>query len=1156
MADWILSPIAQIIIDRLGSEAVRQISSLWGVNDELDQLRQTISTIQAVLLDAEKKQRHNNQVQNWLQRLSGVVDDADNLMDEINTQALRCQVMSGNQISKQMCTFFSSSNQFGFRFKIGRRIEDIKKKLEAISNDRNFLLETGREEALSVKRVRDNTHSYVRQEDVIGRDMDRLAIKSKLLSESGEDNVSLIAVVGIGGLGKTMLAKSVFNDEQVQKHFELKMWVCVSDDFDLKQIVAKIIKAAPNDKNLENLEMEQLQKRLREVLGGKRYFLVLDDVWEENRAKWLQLEELITDGAKGSRVLVTTRSKRIADFTASKDQSHALGILNEDQSWTLFKRVAFKSGQEPENSNLVKIGREIVGRCKGVPLAIRTIGNLLYGENLESKWLALNKEFSEIPQASEEDIMPTLRLSYDHLASHLKLCFAYCCLFPKDYEIEVETLVRLWVAQGFLKLSNTSQDQCLEKVGYEYFMNLTEGSFFQDVEVDQCGVITQCKMHDLMHDLAILVSGEKCATFHSNCQGNINENTHHVSFERDSFSVSQTLLVQARKVRTVLFLDEYCSKVELDAVVSNFLFIRSLNLKELKTNSLNSIGRLKHLRYLDLSHHQHLEALPNSITNLVNLQTLKLSNCKKFRELPRDIENLINLRHLEIDNCRKLEYMPSGIGQLTNLQTLSMYVLKENKKPVLRYVGELKDLLRLNGLRGKLDVVNLRHKKDEVEEYGSAKLKDKQYLRSLRLDWYYDVEIVEADAIIGYEMSMDALQPHPNLQVLDIRNYGGVKLSSWLSSLENLVDLNLVDCKKCQYLVSLNRFHDLKVLKLWRLESLEYISNNIFNEDLFGTTKTILPSLRELELNKLPNLKGWWREIVIDHSFVAANEEDKHMSLPYLPSLSTLEIWDCPKLTCMPLYPHLEKLYLSNTSLNPLEETLRMKMMSSSTGSIVVFPTTTSSFSPLSTLKDLTLSAIEDLECLPDWFESLTSSLNYLCIESCPKLKDLCPGILHLSSLRHLEISNCEGLADMLNGDDGIMWKALTGRLHSLNIVTVLPKGIQHLTSLQQLVVSSSDSLTTIPKWIHNLKSLKTLHLQDCPNLTSFPEGIRSLTTLNSLFIWDCPMLLKRCKREIGEDWDKISHIQHLDLYPNPNKEENENASEIKGCNPFKKFGL
>ncbi|XP_062117915.1 disease resistance protein RGA2-like isoform X2 [Humulus lupulus] len=990
--------------------------------------------------------------------------------------------------------------------------------------------------------------------------MDRLAIISKLLLESGEDNVSIIAVVGIGGLGKTMLAKSVFNDDQVQKHFELNMWVCVSDDFDLKQIVAKIIKAAPNDKNLENLEMEQLQKRLREVLGGKRYFLVLDDVWEENHAKWLQLEELILDGAKGSRVLVTTRSKRIADFTASKDQSHSLGRLDEDQSWTLFKRVAFKSRQEPENSNLVKIGREIVGRCKGIPLAIRTIGNFLYGENLESKWLALNKEFSEIPQAGEEDIMPTLRLSYDHLASHLKLCFAYCCLFPKDYEIEVETLVRLWVAQGFLKLSNTSQDQCLEEVGYECFMNLTEGSFFQDVEVDQWGVMTHCKMHDLMHDLAILVSGAKCVTFHSHCQGNINENTHHVSFERDSFSVSQTLLVQARKVRTVLFLDKYCSKVELDAVVSNFLFTRSLNLKGLKTNSLNSIGRLKHLRYLGLSYHQHLEALPNSITNLVNLQTLKLSYCNEFRELPRDIENLINLRHLEIDNCDKLEYMPSGIGQLTNLQTLSNYVLKKNKKPVLRYVGELKDLLRLNGLRGELDVVNLSHKKDEVEEYGSAKLKDKQYLRSLRLSWY-DVEIVEADAIIGYEMSMDALQPHPNLQVLDISNYGGVRLSSWLSSLENLVDLTLTDCKKCQYLVSLNRFHGLKVLKLQRLESLEYISNNIFNEDLFGTTKTILPSLRELELGYLPNLKGWWREIVIDHSFVGANEEDKHMSLPYLPSLSTLEIWHCPKLTCMPLYPHLEHLTLANSSLKPLEETLRMKMMSSSAGSIVVFPTTTSSFSPLSKLKDLTLKAIEDLECLPDWFESFTS-LNKLGIRHCPKLKDLCPGILHLSSLRNLWISNCEGLADMLNGDDGIMWKALNGRLHSLtlislpNIVTVLPKGIQHLTSLQELEVLSSDSLTTIPEWIHNLKSLKILMLIICPNLTSLPEGIRSLATLNLLTIVKCPMLLKRCKRENGEDWDKISHIQHLGLYPNPNEEEDENASEMKGCNPFKKFGL
>ncbi|XP_062117793.1 disease resistance protein RGA2-like [Humulus lupulus] len=1222
MAELILSPIVDKIIGRLGSDAVKQISLVWGVNDELQQLNETISTIKTVLLDAEKKQSHNNQVNNWLHRLGNAVLEADDLMDEVNTEALRRQLMmSRNPMANQVCTFFSGSNQLAFRFKMSRRIEGIKKKLADISKDRNFLLEKG--ETPSVRRARD-TYSRLPQQDVIGREEDKSVIINKFLLESCEESVSVLAIVGIGGLGKTTLAQSVFNDEQVQKHFETKIWVCVSDDFDLKLIIKSIIESAKGDSSLGDMRMEPLQKKLQEVLGSKRFLLVLDDIWEKNHNKLSELKNLIiSDANVGSRVVVTTRFEDIAQFIATKQQPYRLGVLDEVQSWSLFKSMAFEDGsRELENSSIGKIEKEIVERCKGIPLAIKTIGNLLYGKSKESEWSSFNKEFSKISEQQDDDILSTLRLSYDHLASHLKLCFAYCSLFPKDYNIEVKTLVNLWMAQGFLKLSDPSQDECLEDVGYDWFMNLLEGSFFQDVEVDECGIIKRCKMHDLMHDLAVQVAGAECATFViSNGQGNIKETTHHVSFASHTYSKSEisVSLAHAKKIRTILHFSISKDQTFCDAIISNYKFIRCLDLHNSRMDLVaNSIGKLKHLRYLDLSANFGLKLLPNSITNLLNLQTLKLNHCfqlqelprdieklinlrhlelsscsklnslpsglgqlmqlryldlswnsgllllpdstnclsnlqtlklnhcSELQELPRDIEKLINLRHLEISDCDKLEYVPCGLGQLINLQTLSEYVLMKREESIRRHGGELKELMRLNNLRGELKVTNLSHEKDVAAEYGSAKFKDKKYLRSVSLEWDFRVRIDEAEAIVGYEMSMEGVQPHENLLELTLTNYGGVKLSTWLSSLTNLVNLTLADCKKCEYLVPLNQFHCLKVLNLWWLESLEYVSNNSCNEDVSGSTKTLLPSLQKLWLSGMPNLKRWWREIVI-----SGEEEDKHMSLPCFPSLSTLKIWDCPKLTCMPLYPHLEHLNLMNNNLKPLEETLRMKMSSSAA----------SSFSPLSKLKDLTLTTIEDLECLPDWFKSLTS-LNKLDIFDCPELKDLCPGILHLSSLQNLQIDKCKGLAHMLSGDgdDGIMWKVLNGRLHSLqllslpNIVTVLPKGIQHLTSLQHLKVYYSQSLTTIPEWIHNLKSLKKLEFNRCPNLTSFPEGIRSLTNLNSLTISSCPMLLKRCKREIGEDWDKISHIQQLEL----DEEENENASEeetesgeTKGCNLF-----
>ncbi|GMN74886.1 hypothetical protein TIFTF001_054473 [Ficus carica] len=199
----------------------------------------------------------------------------------------------------------------------------------------------------------------------------------------------------------------------------------------------------------------------------------------------------------------------------------------------------------------------------------------------------------------------------------------------------------------------------------------------------------------------------------------------------------------------------------------------------------------------------------------------------------------------------------------------------------------------------------------------------------------------------------------------------------------------------------------------------------------------------------------------------------------------------------MPLYPHLEEmLCLDNTSMKPFQQTIE----SSNSGLVQI--ATTSSFSPLSKLTTLQIYNIEDLECLPDWFKSLTS-LKILEIWYCSKLKDLRPGIQHLSSLGELDIRNCEELEEMFMNEDAMMWKALSERLHTLKLhwfvkLEALPQGIQHLTSLKELIVGGWESLESIPEWISNLKSLKTLEFWDCPKLTSLPEGIRSLLSLKS----------------------------------------------------------
>jgi len=176
---------------------------------------------------------------------------------------------------------------------------------------------------------------------------------------------------------------------------------------------------------------------------------------------------------------VTTRNEVVARTIRQESvariigtvESYSLKGLDEDASWSLFKQKAFEKGQEPKNSSIVALGKEIVRKCSGVPLAITTIGSLLGSKNPETKWSSFkNNELSKVSQ-NENDILPTLKLSYDHLPSHLKQCFAYCSLYPKDFEIYTSDLVKHWIAQGFV-MSSDDKNRCLEEVGNEYFKDL------------------------------------------------------------------------------------------------------------------------------------------------------------------------------------------------------------------------------------------------------------------------------------------------------------------------------------------------------------------------------------------------------------------------------------------------------------------------------------------------------------------------------------------------------------------------------------------------------------------------------------------------------------------------------------------------------------
>ena len=249
MAEAILLGITQTIIKTLGSMAFQEIGSMWGVKGELEKLKNTVSTIQAVLQDAEEQQGKP-----WLKKLNDAVYDADDLLTDFYTADLRRRVMGGDKMTMKVRSFFLSSNQLAFSSKMSRKIKAMRQRLNDIANDCiKFQLVECPLQMRVVIREMDQTCSLVCEEEVIGRELDKKAIIDLLLDFDVEENVSFISIVEIGGLGKTTLAQYVYNDEKIMTCFELRIWVCVFDVFDVKTIVENII-ASATGRTLKTLE--------------------------------------------------------------------------------------------------------------------------------------------------------------------------------------------------------------------------------------------------------------------------------------------------------------------------------------------------------------------------------------------------------------------------------------------------------------------------------------------------------------------------------------------------------------------------------------------------------------------------------------------------------------------------------------------------------------------------------------------------------------------------------------------------------------------------------------------------------------------------------------------------------------------------------------
>ena len=1128
VGEAVLSAFIETLFDKLASSDLLHFASQEQVLADINKWEKTLLKLHAVLGDAEEKQLTSRLVKLWLDDLRDLAYDVEDILDEFATEALGRKLMAETQASTSKvrrlipscCTNFTPT-AIKFNVKMRSKIEKITSRLQDISVQKNDLhlaedmdIAAGRPTTTRDLEILPTTCS-VDESRVCGRETDKAAILELLFDDNKPiinsddfDAVRVIAIIGMGGLGKTTLAQLAFNDKEAQTHFDLRVWVCVSDDFNvlkLTQTILQSVAAGGSDFN----DLNQLQLKLKEQLSGKKFLLVLDDVWNEKRHVWETFyHPMRSGGAQGSRVIVTTRNQGVVSAIGATS-TYPLKELSNDEFLSLLAQQALPTRNFDDYPQLRVIGDQIAKKCKGLPLAAKTLGGMLSTNQSSDAWEdILESKIWDLPDQENNIILPALKLSYHHLPSHLKRCFAYCSIFPKDYEFKMDELVLLWMGEGFLDKGRGRKQ--MEERGTEFFHELLGRSFFQHSD----RISSQFVMHDLVHDLAQFVAGDTCFNLEDKLENNeqhaIPERARHSSFIRQKYVVAGKFEVFGEvktNLRTLILLPinirnwwekGYISQKVLNDLLIGMRCLRVLSLADYYTREVpDLISELKHLRYLNFSNCS-IERLPDSVGDLYNLQTLILHGCDELIKLPKGIGKLINLRHLDITGTRKLQEMSFQVDNLTKLQTLSRFIVSKSGGP---RIGELKNL---SDLQGVLSISKL-HEIVKVEDASGANLKNKQKLEELKLKWndeFWDSRN-DADEL----QVLESLRPHENLERLTVAFYGGSKFPCWIGdpSFSKMVNLTLRYCKKCTSLPTLSGPPLLKVLHIKGMGKVESIC-----DEFYGECKNPFASLKELQFEDMPEWESWSHSNLMKENIRA------------FPNLEKLEIRECPKLVCgLPWMGH--KRYLVGLQELVISNCGGLTCLWEEEGQGV-----------LCNLKILRISDCAELEKLPS-----VMHLENLEIDGCPKLESF-PETGLPPMLRRLLVKNCGNLKGLPQNYNLCALESLT--IFTCPSLRCFPNG-ELPTTLKELSILDCDNLESLPEGMgmmrHNSNSnstcsLEYLDISGCPSLKSFSTATGEFvlpSTLKNLIIYGCSNL-ESMSENMCPNNTALEYL-HLREYPN-----------------------
>ncbi|PHT53963.1 hypothetical protein CQW23_08425 [Capsicum baccatum] len=837
MADAFVS----FAVQKLGDFLIQEVNLRLSLREDVKWLRNELLFMQSFLKHAEEKQSGDQRVQQWVFEINSIANEAVSILEthsfvarEGDDDEFASHLKACACICRKETKFYKVAKEIQ---SLKQRIMDVSRKRETYgitdinnagegasnrSNDQPAIVRTLRRTASYV----DEDHIFVGFQDVVQ------ILLAELLKE--EPRRSIISIYGMGGLGKTTLARNLYTSPNIVSSFPTRAWICVSQEYKTMDLLRDIIKSIQgrtkeNLDLLEKMTQTDLEIYLRDLLKGLKYLVVVDDVW--HREAWESLKRAFPDIKNGSRVIITTRKEDVAERADDKGFVHRLRFLSQEESWNLFlTKLLDVQVMVPE---MERLARDMVDTCGGLPLAIVVLSGLLSHKRELEEWQKVEDHLWKNIKDDSIEISYIISLSYNDLPTVLKQCFLYFGVFPEDRVIYADDIMQLWMAEGFIPRG----EERMEDVAEGFLNELIRRSLIQVVST-MWEKVAECRIHDLLRDLAIKKALEL------NIFDIYNPRKHSIS----SFCLRHVIHGRAQrylsldrsnmKLRSIMLYDRDFCKLGLINFRNEFQHLYVLHLEIHSGTKLpDAIGSLYHLKFLTL---RGIHDLPSSIGNLKNLQTLRVFN--KYRhlcQLPPETADLINLRHLVAWYSNPLKHL----SKLTSLQVLNGISC-----------DQWKDV-------DPIDLVNLRElrmfciaKTYSLKNIGNLKLLHTLFLGCIRdesfpaLEFLTSCQKLQRLWLKGRIEKLPLSDPFPNSITMMFLRYSKLMVDPMpiLGILPRLRNLDLKGAYEGKEIsCSDNSFCQLEFLRLNKLPNLER----------WHLATTAMPLIKGLNIRGCPQLK-------------------------------------------------------------------------------------------------------------------------------------------------------------------------------------------------------------------------------------------------------------------------------------------------------------